>query len=116
MTFGSVSFGTERAAGSGDSTDDWEARLGEQVRTLRLDAGLDQVSCASLADVGLSSLKNLENGRGTSLRTLVKVLRALNAVDWLETLAPSPTISPLDVLRRAPATPRRRVYRPRAES
>lgn len=97
------------------STDDLEGRLGSQIRSLRLDAGHDQQTLADLADVGLSSLKNLEKGRGSTLRTLVRVLRALDVADWLETLAPEPTISPLDVLRGQAKGPRQRVYRPRAE-
>jgi transcriptional regulator with XRE-family HTH domain len=97
------------------SSDDLEARLGSQIRTLRLEAGLDQQTLADLADVGLSSLKNLENGRGSTLRTLVRVLRALAVADWLETLAPEPTISPLDVLRGQAKGSRQRVYRPRAD-
>jgi transcriptional regulator with XRE-family HTH domain len=96
-------------------TDQWEIRLGEQIRRLRLDHGDDQQTLARLADVGLSSVKNLENGRGSSLRTLVRVLRALDAVDWLDTLDPQPTVSPLDLLRGQGRTPRRRVYRPRGE-
>lgn len=69
-----------------------------------------------MADVGLSSLKNLENGRGSTLRTLIRILRALDAVDWLTTLAPEPTVSPLDVLRGQGRPPRQRVYRPRGDS
>lgn len=90
--------------------------MGEQVRALRLEAGLDQATLAGLADVGLTSVKNLENGRGSSLRTLVRILRSLDATDWLDTLAPTPTVSPIDLLRSAEPAPRRRVYKPRGES
>ncbi|WP_170159846.1 helix-turn-helix domain-containing protein [Frondihabitans australicus] len=94
-------------------TDDLEARLGAQIRALRLDAGYDQRALAELADVGLSSIKNLENGRGSTLRTVIRVLRALHAEAWLDTLSPEPTVSPIDVLRGQSAGPRQRVYRPR---
>jgi transcriptional regulator with XRE-family HTH domain len=104
-------------AGSADGADldtaQWEARLGDQIRRLRLDQGSDQQTLARLADVGLSSVKNLENGRGSTLRTLVRILRALDAVDWLDTLDPEPTVSPLDLLRGQGRAPRQRVYRPR---
>ena len=96
-------------------TDTWEQRLGEQVRRLRLDAGLDQQALAALADIGLSSVKNLENGRGSTLRTLIRILRALHVESWLDTLAPETSISPLDVLRGQGQTPRQRVYRPRGD-
>jgi transcriptional regulator with XRE-family HTH domain len=102
------------SAGRPVDTADGEARVGEQIRALRLDASLDQATLAALADVSLSALKNLENGRGSTLRTLIRILRALGRDEWLTTLAPGPTISPIDVLRSASTTPRRRVYRRRS--
>jgi len=96
------------------STDEWEARVGAQVRALRLDAGLDQISLARRADVSTSTLQSLENGRGSTLASLVRVLRALDAEDALDALAPASAVSPIDVLRSADPAPRRRVYRPRA--
>jgi transcriptional regulator with XRE-family HTH domain len=105
-----------RRSGLGDvETAVWEERVGEQVRALRLDAGHDQATLAELADVSLTSIKNLENGRGSSLKTIVRVLRALQATEWLGSLAPTPTVSPIDLLRSAEATPRRRVYRSRSD-
>ncbi|WP_191330165.1 helix-turn-helix domain-containing protein [Frigoribacterium sp. ACAM 257] len=95
------------------STDEWEARIGSQVRALRLDAGLDQISLARRADLSTSTLQSLENGRGSTLASLVRVLRALGAEDALDALAPASAVSPIDVLRSADPAPRRRVYRPR---
>ena len=96
------------------STDEWEARIGDQVRALRLDEGLDQISLARRADVSTSTLQSLENGRGSTVRSLVRVLRALDAEDALDALAPASAVSPVDVLRSSAVAPRRRVYRPRA--
>ncbi len=94
-------------------TEDWEADLGEQVRQLRLRANLDQQSLASRAGIGLSALKNLESGKGSTLKTLIKTLRALDRAAWLETLAPSVSISPLQMLRTKPE--RQRASRPRKQ-
>jgi transcriptional regulator with XRE-family HTH domain len=106
--------GTSRQASAHPlDTGEWEVLLGTQIRSTRLDAGHDQAALAALADVSLTSVKNLENGRGSTLRTLVRVLRALGRADWLGTLAPEPTVSPLDLIRSSSATPRRRVYRAR---
>ncbi|BDZ50957.1 hypothetical protein GCM10025867_31980 [Frondihabitans sucicola] len=85
------------------------------MRALRLDRGYDQATLGDLADVSVTSIKNLENGRGSSLRTVIRILRALEATAWLDTLAPTPTVSPIDLLRSAEATPRRRVSRPRSD-
>jgi len=96
------------------STDEWEARIGSQLRALRLDAGLDQISLARRADLSTSALQSLENGRGSTLASLVRVMRALDAEDALDALVPASAVSPIDVLRSADPAPRRRVYRPRA--
>jgi transcriptional regulator with XRE-family HTH domain len=93
------------------TTEEWEAELGEQARNLRLRQNLDQKSLAEQAGIGLSALKNLESGKGATLKTLIKTLRALGRAGWLETLAPTVSISPLQMLKARP--PRQRASRPR---
>jgi len=96
------------------TTDDWEALIGEQFRGLRIAAGMDQTQLADLAGVSVGTVKGLEQGRGSTLRTLVRIARALGREDWLRGLAPRTTISPIDVLRTSRTEPRRRVYRARS--
>lgn len=93
------------------STGEWEAQLGQQIRNLRLRHNLDQQTLAEQAGVGLSALKNLESGKGAALKTLIKVLRALDRSSWLETLAPAVSISPLQMLKARPG--RQRASKPR---
>lgn len=98
---------------------DWEAHLGEQVRAARIAADLDQATVAQLADLSIGAVKNLEGGKGSSLKTLIRVLRVLDRTDWLDTLAPPITVSPLQMLtaKRAAAGPRQRVsHRRRSRS
>lgn len=90
---------------------EWEAEVGRQLRALRLRHDLDQRQLADQAGVALNVVKRLEAGRGATLRSLVRVLRALGRIDWLETLAPPVSISPLQLLKARP--PRRRVSRKR---
>lgn len=94
-------------------TDEWESLVGEQFRTLRLTRDLDQSQLAELAGVSLGSVKSLEQGRGSTLKTMVRVARALGREDWLRGVAPRATVSPIDVLRSSRTAPRRRVYRAR---
>ncbi len=101
------------------STDDWLEEMGADLRARRIAARLTQVELAEAADVGSSTVKNLESGKGAQLSSLVKVVRALDAEDWLAALAlPAPTVSPMAMLRaqRAAARPRQRVRRSRAPS
>lgn len=88
--------------------EEWGVELGEQMRALRLRANLDQVSLAQRAGIGLTAIKNLESGKGATLKTLIKTLRALDRADWLGTLAPSVSISPLQMLKAKPARQRAR--------
>ena len=88
---------------------EWETLVGEQVRAARVAADLDQARLAALADVSVGALSNLERGKGSSLKTLVAVVRALGRTDWLESLAPPVTVSPMQMLRAKQQAPRKRV-------
>jgi transcriptional regulator with XRE-family HTH domain len=84
-----------------------EAELGQQIRALRLRESLDQRDLAERAGIALNAVKNLENGKGTTLHSLIQVLRVLNRTDWLRGLAPTVSISPVQMLKTK--RPRRRV-------
>jgi len=94
--------------------DEWEAELGHQVRTLRLRQNIDQRQLADRAGVALNAVKNLETGKGATLRSLAKVLGALDRADWLRALAPTVSISPVQMLKAK--TPRRRASRRKSTS
>jgi len=91
-----------------------EAALGAQVRALRLRADLDQRQLAAQAGVALNAVKNIESGRGATLHSFIQVLRVLGKEDWLQTLAPAVSISPLQILKAK--APRQRASRKRASS
>ena len=95
------------------STDETLAALGAQLRALRLRDNVDQQELAARAGVALNAVKNLESGRGATVTSLVRVARALGRADWLETLAPPVSISPLRALDKRPV-PRRASKRRRS--
>lgn len=100
------------------TVEEWEREVGAQIRAARIDADLDQESLARIAGVSVGAVRNLERGYGSSLATLIRVVRALDRTDWLEALAPQVAVSPLDTLaqarrgellhRRVRVSPRRR--------
>lgn len=96
--------------------EEWELELGAQMRALRLRANLDQVSLARRAGIGLTAVKNLESGKGATLKTLIKTLRALDRTDWLASLAPQVSISPLQMLKTKPARQRASRKRTKGDS
>lgn len=80
--------------------------LGHRIRKLRLARNLDQRTTAERAGISLRALGKLENGRGSTLETLLRTLRALDYIKGIEMLAPEPTINPLSMLR-TPRPPQR---------
>lgn len=96
------------------SIDDYEILIGEQFRRLRIAAEMDQIQLAGAANISLGAIKNLENGCGSSLKTLIRVARVFNQEKWLESLCPQTTVSPMQLLRDQKLNkPRQRVYKSR---
>ena len=75
-----------------------------------LSRNLDQRTTAEKAGISEKSLRNLEAGRGSTLESLLRVLKALDSLEGIEMLAPQPSVNPLALLRSAKA--RRRVRHP----
>jgi len=97
------------------STKDWQAFLGAQCRELRVRANLTQSELAEHAALSVGAVKLLERGVGSSLVSLIKILRVLKRTDWLAALAPPVSVSPLQALRAQRASaPRERVRKPKA--
>ena len=87
--------------------DEWERFIGEQVKTARIKKNQKQEDIAARAGVSKSAVFNLENGKGSTLKTFVSVLNALGETAWIENLAPDITVSPIEQMKLG--KPRRRV-------
>lgn len=77
-----------------------ERRLGEQLQRIRLARNLDQRTVAERAGVSVRALRNLEAGQGSTLATFVRVLKALERTDLLTSFVETPTVNPLELLRK----------------
>jgi transcriptional regulator with XRE-family HTH domain len=86
-----------------------QSELGRRLQRLRLSRNLDQRTVAEKAGITRAALQNLEAGRGSSVKTLLRTLKALNFLEGIEILAPEPTVSPLALLKtkRLPERARR---------
>lgn len=82
--------------------------LGERLKRLRLNRNLDQRTTAERAGVSERALRNLESGRGSTVETLLRILKALDHLQGIEMLAPEAGVDPLDLLRRPKARQRAR--------
>jgi transcriptional regulator with XRE-family HTH domain len=88
-----------------------EVELGKAIRARRIEHRLTQADVAERANVSLGALKNLENGRGSTTNTLVRVAHVLGQDEWLRSLAPVDTFNPMDLVdpRRTIGSRARRV-------
>jgi transcriptional regulator with XRE-family HTH domain len=78
-----------------------EAMTGESLRNLRLSRNIDQKTLAARAGISLRALQNLEAGAGSTLKTLICIVRALDREEWLTRIAPVATINPMTMLRHS---------------
>lgn len=90
-----------------------EVELGERLKTLRIHRNIEQTVLAARASISVRTLRNLENGQGSSLKTLILVVRTLGLEQWFETIAPIASVNPLMMTREA--MPRQRASKPRAK-
>lgn len=97
---------TTNSAPRHQTADEIEVALGERLKTLRVHRNLDQKTLAERAGISVRTLRNLETGSGSSLRTLIQVVRVLGRESWFETIAPVASINPLMLTRTA--SPRQR--------
>jgi transcriptional regulator with XRE-family HTH domain len=78
---------------------EWEEEIGRQLRALRLRKNIGQQQLAAQAGIALNAVKRLESGKGSALTSLIKVLRSLGRTEWLGSLSPQVSISPMQMLK-----------------
>lgn len=81
------------------TTEQWELSVGENLKQLRLLRNIDQRTLAMRAGISTRALQRLENGEGSTLFTLIRVVRSLDRESWLFTIAPIASINPLTAVR-----------------
>ena len=88
-----------------------EELIGETIRRLRIRKGLPLEDVAAKANLSPVSVRALELGRGSTLGTMLKVLKALDEVgfllDWAEKSIVSSPLQALRISRNLAAEPKR---------
>jgi len=77
-----------------------EQLLCKQLESTRLMKNISQTKLAEEAGVSRRTISRMENGKGVSLDTFIRVMQALGLTDQLKTLIPSSDISPIDRVNR----------------
>jgi transcriptional regulator with XRE-family HTH domain len=75
------------------------AELGSRLQQERLNADVTQAEVALKAGISRGALRLLEAGRGSTLASLIRVLRALDRLSALDSFLPLPGPSPIQLAR-----------------
>ncbi|MCL1982154.1 MAG: helix-turn-helix domain-containing protein [Clostridiales bacterium] len=93
-----------------------EKKIGETIRRLRIRKKLPLEDVAARASLSPITVRALELGRGSTLSTMLKVLKAIDETDFiLDWAGKSTEISPIQMLRdsrKQAAEPKRVSRRP----
>lgn len=90
-----------------------EQELGKRLKDHRLDLNLSQEEIATRSGLSRRTITAIENGEGSTLSTLIAMLRAMNALDTLENFLPDPGISPMAMTSMLQDAPRKYASKPR---
>jgi DNA-binding XRE family transcriptional regulator len=89
-----------------------ETVLGNDVRLFRINAlKIGQETLAERAGINVRTLRNLESGHGTSLRTFLAVIRAMERQTWLRMVIPKAVMPPKVLVKEVKQ--RKRVSKPK---
>jgi len=73
--------------------------IGRRVKRNRLERNLTQQETADLAGISRPTVSDLERGNPFEILTLIQILRALNALDEIDSFLPDPGIRPLQLAK-----------------
>ena len=89
--------------------------IGRRLKRKRLEKNWSQQKLADLAGINRTTVGDIEQGSPFGVLTLVEILRALDALDELNSFLPDPGLSPLQ-LAKMKGKERRRASRQIAEN
>lgn len=75
--------------------------LGERLKNCRLGRRLEQTELAERAGISDRTVRALEKGTGSSVDSLLRVMKALGILEGLDAMVPpGPSVDPLVLLKR----------------
>jgi len=77
-----------------------ELYLCRKLESVRLMKNISQARLADQAGVSRRTISRMENGKGVSLDTFIRVIKALDLTDHLTALVPSTEIRPIERVKR----------------
>jgi transcriptional regulator with XRE-family HTH domain len=73
--------------------------IGYRLRRRRLEKNFSQQKLATLAGLSRTAIVNVEKGAPFGILTLIQIMRALDALEEIDSFLPEPGISPLELAK-----------------
>ena len=70
-------------------------QIGSKLKELRIEKNMKQKELADAAGVSVFTISSIENGKTTSLLTVIQLLRALEHLDYLDSFFQEEAMSPI---------------------
>ena len=70
-------------------------QIGSELKELRIEKNMKQAELADAAGVSVFTISSIENGKTTSLLTIIQLLRALEHLDYLDSFFQEAAMSPI---------------------
>ena len=75
------------------------SELGKRIKATRLKKNFTQAEVARRAGISVFTVSQMENGKNTSLASLIAVMRVLKLLENFENLIPEQMLSPVELLQ-----------------
>ncbi len=76
-----------------------EKEIGKRIQRVRLLKNLTQKGLAQKAGLSRGAISKIERGQGTTLSSLIEILRVLGLLDSFEQIFPTTQLSPLEIVK-----------------
>ena len=70
-------------------------QIGSKLKELRIEKNMKQAELADAAGVSVFTISSVENGKATSLLTVIQLLRALEHLEYLDSFFQEEAMSPI---------------------
>ena len=75
------------------------AMMGQRIQKERLNQNLTQEDLAKRAGITGRTIRSLENGKKSTVETLIRILRGLGRLGAIDAFLPEPGLSPLQLAK-----------------
>jgi len=83
----------------GKSNNEILREIGYRLKQKRLNENITQKELSERTGLNRSTISEIEGGRSFEFISLIKILRALNVLEQLDTFLPEPGISPIQIAK-----------------